>query len=333
MMKLSIIIPAFNAEAVISRCLKSVYEQNMSENDYEVIIVDDGSTDNTYSVITSLINKKSNVKLLRQNNQRQGAARNNALKIAQGEYIWFVDSDDYIESNCLLYLYKVAKENDLDLLFFNYYRLTYGNKFLIHPQFRKQEIYDKILRGKDIINLKSIYLSPCFCLYRKEYLNLNNIRFKEGLVYEDNEFMIRAYYYASRVYYIKDPLYYTDVSEHSTTRTQSPIPIFDLLAIVKYMLEFTESIKNNELTKKNCSYYTAMTFNTAIYRLRTQNSIIQRQFIERVTPFKKRMVISMINSQSIKYIFEGFILSLSPQILLFISSLRDIFKKVILQIT
>lgn len=321
-MKLSIIIPAFNTEAVISRCLKSVFEQNLSESDYEIIIVDDGSTDDTYSVIESHIGY-NNIKLLRQKNQRQGAARNNALKIAQGEYIWFVDSDDFIESNCLLYLYKVAKENNLDLLFFNHYRLTDGNKLLLQVQFQKQEIYSKVMSGKDIINHRSIYLGPCFCLYRKEYLDLYDIRFKEGLTYEDNEFMIRAYYYATRVYYVKEPFYYADASIPSTTRTKSPVPIFDILVIIDHMLKFTESINKNEPTKNNCQYYTAMTFNSAIHRVVTQNAFIQKQFIEKVAPLKKRIALSMIKSKSPKYVLEGITLYLSPKLLLFIGIIKE----------
>ena len=100
-MKLSIIIPAFNAASYIEKCVRSCEKQDVKKDEYEVIIVDDGSTDNTKDCVKTLQKEFSNIIYIFQENARQGAARNNGLRIAKGVYIWYVDADDWIEENCL----------------------------------------------------------------------------------------------------------------------------------------------------------------------------------------------------------------------------------------
>ena len=319
-MKISIIIPAYNVEKVIERCLDSVFNQDLTNNEFEVIVVDDESTDNTLQIVSSYIKEKENAILIKQKNQRQGAARNNALKIAKGEYIWFIDSDDYIKTNTLAYLYSIAKEKDLDLLCFNRKHIMDKFSSPITPAlFKNGKIYNKIYHGQDFINFKSIYLGPCFCLYKRCYLKNNKILFKERLAHEDNEFMLKAYYYAVKAYYITDPIYYYDRTESSTTRTLSPQPIFDLIEITKYMLEFTNSIGKKDITKSSCHYYTVMTFNSAVAKLSTQSVTIKKEFIKNTKPIKMQLINSMFRSKHPKYISEGIVLFVSLKILLLIS--------------
>lgn len=316
-MKLSIIIPAFNSEHVIERCLDSVFNQDLPKDEFEVIVVDDGSTDDTFQLVSSYFQKKGNAKLIKQKNQRQGAARNNALKIAKGEYIWFIDSDDYIKSNVLRYLYSIAKSQNLDILGFHRKQILSKHSAPVSPPlFQNKTVYNQIYKGQDLINFKSIYLGPCFCFYRKSYLSGNNIQFKERLAYEDNEFMLRAYYYASKVFYITDEIYYHDYTEASTTRTSKPQPIFDLIKITRYMIDFTDSLEIKDKTKSNCYYYSTMTFNTALARLVPQDTIIKHQFINKIRPYRIRLIKSMIKSRYPKYILEGMVLFISTKLLL-----------------
>lgn len=317
-MKFSVIIPAFNVEKLISQCLKSILNQGISSKEYEIIIVDDGSTDKTVKVIISILKTQKNIILLRQENQKQGTARNNALKIAKGEYIWFVDSDDYIEKNSLLKLYKIAKKKNLDLLCFNNYIVKNDQIISITSPLKKLE-YDKIYRGKDFINSKEIYCGPCFCIYKREFLLKNQIWFKEKLTYEDNEFMLRVYYYANRVSHINFPLYYVLLTDTSTTRSPSKAPIFDLIKIAKHMMDFCDEIHSKDFTKKNCYFYTVLTFNTAIYKLRLQSKETRKDFISSTRYLKMRIILAMFKSHNPKYALEGIIFSISPSLLLFFS--------------
>lgn len=120
-LKLSIILPCYNVERYIADCLESLYAQDMSEEEYEVICVDDCSTDRTCSIVSDYEVQHSNLTLIKhKKNLNVSAARNSGLEVAKGEYIWFVDPDDLIVQGCLKKVYEVAKNNEVELLMFNY---------------------------------------------------------------------------------------------------------------------------------------------------------------------------------------------------------------------
>ena len=114
---MSIILPVYNVERYIEKCLISLLgKQDFEQTDYEVIIINDGSTDDVLSIIQRYTIQYSNIRIYNQKNQGQSAARNYGLKVAQGEYIWFVDPDDWIEDNVLKTLYQEVSEQQLDCL-------------------------------------------------------------------------------------------------------------------------------------------------------------------------------------------------------------------------
>ena len=319
-MKLSIVIPAYNVENLILRCLKSVLNQDLPLNEFEVIVVDDGSTDNTYKVVEGFILDKNNITLINQKNQKQGAARNTALKIAKGEYVWFVDSDDYVESNCFRFLYEKAKEDKLDMLFFYNYKVYKDN--IQEVKIKDDRIqYDCVYSGQQIINYKGIICSPWPCIFNRKYLSKNNLKFIEGVFYEDNDFMLRAFYSANRISYTKNSFYYVDVSNESTTRSTSIVPIFDILKVVTKMLVFTDSLHKNRVTQKNCMYYSVMLFNTALSKVKNHDDKVHEQFLKEIDSIRKPLVLAMFKSLHPKYIFEGCVSLISFKFLLKTSKL------------
>lgn len=114
-MKISIIVPYYNGERWISPCLNSLLHQGLSEDDYEIIVIDDGST-HSIEILKRYEQEHSNIKYVRQENQGQCAVRNNGLYMAKGEYIFFCDCDDFIREGTLGVLYDIAKRNNLDVL-------------------------------------------------------------------------------------------------------------------------------------------------------------------------------------------------------------------------
>ena len=108
-MKLSVIIPVYNVAPYIAKCLESIYFQDVDKGDYEIIIVNDGSTDNSLSIVKKTIVNWENVKLIDQSNGGLSCARNSGLDCAIGDYVWFVDSDDWIESNSLKRIFCQSK--------------------------------------------------------------------------------------------------------------------------------------------------------------------------------------------------------------------------------
>lgn len=121
MYKFSFILPCYNVSRYAVDCLDSIYAQDLPETEFEVICVNDCSTDDTREVILSYAARHSNLTLIdHTENLTAGGARNTGIKAAKGEYIWFVDPDDAIKPNCLQELYAKALETDVDVLFFNY---------------------------------------------------------------------------------------------------------------------------------------------------------------------------------------------------------------------
>ena len=113
MVKVSVIVPAYNVEGYINDCLESLVNQTLKE--IEIIVVNDGSTDRTSEIISKFSAKDSRMKIINQENQGLSAARNNGMQQATGEYIGFVDSDDYIDLDFYEKLYEAAKTNDADI--------------------------------------------------------------------------------------------------------------------------------------------------------------------------------------------------------------------------
>ena len=112
----SVIIPVYNGEKYIEKCLKSLIDQSLK--DIQIICVNDGSTDNTLSILNQFASKDNRIKVISTDNRGQGSARNTALKEANGEYISFIDADDWINENALELLYNKAKSDDLDMLIY-----------------------------------------------------------------------------------------------------------------------------------------------------------------------------------------------------------------------
>lgn len=116
MYKVSIIIPVYNVEIYLTRCLDSCLQQDLSYDEYEIIAINDGSTDNSLSILQDYADRYPNLKIVNQDNRKQGAARNRGIEIATGDYIWFVDSDDWLEPNVLNYLYQSAWGADISII-------------------------------------------------------------------------------------------------------------------------------------------------------------------------------------------------------------------------
>lgn len=225
MIRLSIIVPFYNAEPYIEECIRSLYAQDIPQKEYEVICVDDCSPDNSVAVIEEWRLKVENLKLIRHTkNKRQGGARNTGLREAKGKYVWFVDSDDYLAPNCLGRLLRQAEEDNLDLLKF-YFRFDNGKSIVTESMMESdvctgsQMIFDEIT---DIPLLRRCS-SSVKQIIRKEFLTVNSIYFAEGVQYEDDEYTYQLYACAERVKSIAFAPYVVRLSANSTTRRKNDL--------------------------------------------------------------------------------------------------------------
>lgn len=213
-MSVSVIIPIFNQEKYLPDAIESVFRQTFS--DWELILVDDGSTDNSPRICERYARESSKVKVIHKKNGGLSSARNAGLDIAGGEYIFFLDADDIIRSSALAILHSAAVSHKLDVVAGGIKKFTYtgklsGSEPYLLSSCEKDKITVRTLSGKDalrrILYQKSgIDNSACGKLYRASLWK--DLRFREGTQYEDLDIISPLMLKARKTGYIKDKTYF-----------------------------------------------------------------------------------------------------------------------------
>lgn len=210
-MRLSIIIPFFNVEKYISDCLDSVFNQDIPENEFEVICVNDCSPDNSKAVVLEYKKRHSNLILVEHEiNKMLGEARNTGLRIAKGNYVWFIDSDDYIESNVFSKLLSIAESNDLDMLHFNTQRITNEgviSDYHFFPQNTNITTGIDFLKNNQLPYWKKT-VTAWSKIFKRDFLLKNSLFFPEIYFWEDNIQTLRSLLVCNRFQYITDKLHF-----------------------------------------------------------------------------------------------------------------------------
>jgi len=213
--KISVIIPTYNTEKYIKQCVDSIL--NQTYQNFEIIIVNDGSTDNTSKILNAM--KSDRIKVLDIENSGQGYARNLALKHANGDYVMFMDSDDFIEPVTFEVAIKRILEDGSDFVYYDW--KYYKDKTGEYSYTSKEEFFHKkILQDDECKQLLKIqHYFTVNKLYSKKFLIDNNVIYGERYIYEDIPFWVKASMYAKKVSIIHSPLYNVRTNEQSTTKT------------------------------------------------------------------------------------------------------------------
>lgn len=202
--KVSVIIPVYNVEKYLRQCLDSVINQTLK--DIEVICIDDGSTDSSLDILEEYLKSDDRIKLLLQENKHAGVARNKGLEIATGEFVHFLDSDDWIELDTYEKLYNLAKEKNADLIKFRAY--SYDNETgeisssaYLDIGYVAQEYMENYINVEDDTNdIFKLPDSPCLGFYNLKFLQDNHICFDDFLCANDVGFFYRCVLNAKKVY-------------------------------------------------------------------------------------------------------------------------------------
>ena len=244
-LRLSFIVPFYNVEPYIEECIRSLYAQDIPWEEYEVICVDDCSPDGSRAIVERLQKEYPTLKLLTTpENLRQGGARNMGLDVAQGRYMWFVDSDDYIQPNCLKKLLTQAEEEKLDILDFDF---DCDAKL---QAFRKNDQSFDMgpCKGADYVfcaNHGGRWSWRCVCvgggIIRRGLIG--DLRFREKVQFEDNDFALMLYARAKQVHHIPAKPYFYRVVDNSTVHKTFT------LQQVKYNLELLKTYINIHQTE------------------------------------------------------------------------------------
>ncbi len=230
--KVSVIIPVYNVEKYLSKCLDSVIDQTLKE--IEIIVVNDGSTDCCFDIIKKYQKKDKRIIYLEQENQGQGSARNKGLKKASGEYITFVDSDDFIELNMLELMYNQAINDESDMVICDYYRI-------------KEEIKEKCCafytKGNGVLENCILNTSgPCWKLIKRSLIIDNNLYFPEQIIYEDYAIVPIYVLFAEKVSYLDQALYNYLIRSGSTMTQVFNSKFYDLLKATDLLYKRLEEL-------------------------------------------------------------------------------------------
>lgn len=221
MVDVSVIIPVYNTDKYLRECLDSIVNQTL--RNIEIICIDDGSTDNSLKILKEYEGEDSRFKVFSQENAGQGNARNRGMSLAEGKYIYFMDSDDFIKSNTLKDTFEIAENKNLDLVMFqliNYDEDT--GELFENDYYTMEEVYNFV--GDDVFSVNDIdelvfdiAVSPVNKLYNREFLLNSGAKFPEDLIFEDNLFFWDFIFGAERMAFHKEFLYIRRVHDSSAT--------------------------------------------------------------------------------------------------------------------
>lgn len=299
MNKFSIIIPIFNCEKYIEKCINSILIQTFK--DFELILVDDGSTDNSGKICDFFADKDNRIKVIHKKNAGVSEARNEGINIASGEYITFVDADDWLEQNAYKTIYEKIKENNVDMLIFNY-NIAKNCKINKNRYFVENCI---MTEKKDIQIIQANILAPAITknntkkaliggypwnkIYKKKIIKENNIYFEmncKNAVFEDVIFNYKYLENVNSVEIIDEALYNYRILNNSATRKYNN----NILEINKFIFAEIEKCAYSHKDDNNyVDSFNLRKINNLFYALKVYfcNKKNNKTFVKRFREFKK----------------------------------------------
>ncbi len=240
---ISVIIPVYNVEEYLRECIDSVLSQTY-EN-YEIILVDDGSTDNSGKICDGCAEKNNKVTVVHKENGGLSDARNTGLSLAKGEYIYFLDSDDYIIPETFAELVSVIKKDNSDFVFFDAKSFEDSNKgFNIEQRYVRKKKYETA-KGEEVLmkllDNKEYHSSVPLCFIKKELLEKEKLDFITGIFYEDTIFTYKLFMLANSVSYCSKSLYHRRYRNASIMTTKKNKKYFDSICrVYEEVSDFSE---------------------------------------------------------------------------------------------
>ena len=261
-MKISVVVPVYNTSKYLRKCLDSLVNQTFK--DIEIICVNDGSTDSSLSILQEYKAKYNSIKIISQENQGLSSARNTGIEAACGEYIVFVDSDDWVDLDYFEKLYKRAKNCDADISLGDFIR---KGKF-------KHKIRLKLNKEEEFVGDNEKFYGSQFyhfpCVWNKIYKTskFNDLRFIEGIYFEDGPYTIQALHRANKVVTCCNTYLYYFVNPNSIVKTLNKKKEQDMYNSSKFILNY---IKNNMQIQDKGIYYE--TFAQKLWRIKLYSTV------------------------------------------------------------
>lgn len=301
-MKLSIILTVYNKAEFLQRAFEALLSQHsVEEGDYEILVVNDGSTDNSLSIVKSYVASYSYVRLLNQNNQGLSMARNNGTEAAKGKYVWYVDADDVISPYSVRRICD-AMGSSPDII--PIYAQTEGEQII------RNCIPVTVKTGKDILLYGKWQACGVFNVFRKQFLKENNLCFMPGIYHEDSEFTPRMLYAAESVAVVPEVLYTVFHEPSSITQVPRVKRAFDCLIVAERLYDFLESKVGAEpAIVRVFNNYIAGVVNGGLKVIVVNSSDEQKKFNKKLRDTPK-LVSVFSKTNLLRYRIEGFLFKL-----------------------
>lgn len=319
-MILSIIIPMYKVEEYVERCILSTQNQDIGINDYEVIVVNDGSPDDSLEIAEKIAEHYTNIKVVSRPNGGLSAARNTGIEKSSGEYLFFLDSDDWIENNCLGGIVKKLETERPDVLCINICNTNGVDKWGTSSF--------KNCQPKTGPEALSLGLNPMaqLSIVSRSFLDKYQFRFCEGIYHEDSELTPRIHYTAAKVSFLNGLIYNYYVNDQSIMRKPNPKKSHDLISVVcPHLSQFCEEKVKSE-DKYMFHNMISMYLNNSLNFILKSDREQQKEF-ERCMFGKKELFFHCKKSTVPKYKIEGFLFTLFPHKVLSIYKLLFSLKK------
>ncbi|WP_214714320.1 glycosyltransferase [Exiguobacterium sp. s151] len=249
MIKISVIIPVYNMEKSLEKCLESVLNQSYSN--FELILVDDGSSDQSYEICSSLAKKDYRIKVIRTENRGSGPARNTGINIACGDYVYFPDADDILAVNTLETLSKIVEKEQFDLLVFGYQCVNSKMELISEKKYKS-----KIVDGKEIRDSYFPYMmmtspfgiqgAPWNKLFKLSIMKENNVYFPSLRRHQDDAFIGKYMGYVTTVCFIEDVFYTYYLNDLSKEWDKYPTSYLDAVIGLNKIREETIWLWNKD---------------------------------------------------------------------------------------
>lgn len=250
----SVIIPVYNVEKYLKKCLDSVV--NQTYKNIEIIIVNDGSTDNSFQICKDYEKKYHNIKVINQNNQGLSAARNKGIDESIGEYIAFIDSDDYYDLDTIEKFYTTAIEKNADLVCCGTYCENENGKYYLKHCLSEEKEYDNYEALGTMLLSKGIDPSACNKFYKKKLFN--EIKFPVGEYYEDLSIMYKIIFKSKKIIHIGMPKYHYIIRSGSITHRKFELRHLNVLNVWNNICEFCKKKSSSLYEMALARYYLSL---------------------------------------------------------------------------
>lgn len=311
-LKLTIVVPVYNVEQYVRKCILSIINQEDDLfKEIEVIIVNDGTKDNSVEQIQDLVEMYDNITLINQKNQGLSMARNNGMATAKGDYVWFVDSDDWISADAVKVLLPHL-DGINDIVPFAYTQVTESGEIPRCVFFNEPKTFS----GKETFRKRCEFSTMAQrAAYRKAFMENNNLSFKPGIYSQDDELCLRASYLAEKVTLLSQPIYYflrtTGENHKSIMNDGKPKYGFDYITVVDSLSNFKEKyVKEGDL-KQRFNYHISVLINNGLNAISRCSKDDQKKFCEMYRGVKG--LNKCLYGGGGKYIIEAVLFTLFPQ--------------------